>query len=702
MKTTRYSTNTNLTMKTFSRIFFISVILCSIAYTANAQSKLNWKEHLQMGDDLFNRKSYYNAIEHYKSTVAANPDNLKALYQLGESHRLIRDYYASEKYYKQLIDKDTKTEYEDALFYYALMMKMNRNYAGASEYFDKYLNLEEDDDDDENKGMKDWAQREKEGCALDSLLTDSGDIRFVHLGNTVNSSFSEQAPYPISDKEFMYSSLRSDKPIEIIDTFSRQPLTGQFARIYKARNTGENNFEVELIDTTINIYQTHAANGSFSPDGKLFFYTQCKNRNDVEVVCRIVVSKHNNGIWDNPIPLPESINDPSSTNTHPAVVIDNAGNTLLFFASDRKPSEGGMDLWVSNFDKNLVFGAPYNAGKLLNTPQDEVTPYYDDSKKVLYFSSNGHPNLGGYDIFKTKMVALEWKKPENMGKPYNSSCDDLYYAIHKTQTSGYLVSNRPGTISLKSETCCDDIFGFTTKKKIKVFGYSYDKNDSTKKPIPDVTLTIYKKNKETGEYEAVKQIVTDSTSNKFELPLREDDDYKIVASKGKYMSEQIFITSEDIKKSDGELPITFQLEKLVKDKVYKLNNIYYAYKSAELTESSKGVLDTLYMLLEFNPRAIIELGSHSDSRGGDEYNEKLSQARAESCVNYLIQKGIKPERLVAKGYGETVLLNNCKNGVTCKEVEHQENRRTEFKVIGETEEGTILVDPKKEAEFDKE
>jgi outer membrane protein OmpA-like peptidoglycan-associated protein len=168
------------------------------------------------------------------------------------------------------------------------------------------------------------------------------------------------------------------------------------------------------------------------------------------------------------------------------------------------------------------------------------------------------------------------------------------------------------------------------------------------------------------------------------------------------MSEQIFVTSEDIKKSNGELPITFQLEKLVKDKVYKLNNIYYAYKSAELTESSKGVLDTLFMLLEFNPRAIIELGSHSDSRGGDEYNEKLSQARAESCVNYLIQKGIKPERLLAKGYGETVLLNRCKNGVDCKEVEHQENRRTEFKVIGETEEGTILVDPKKEAEFDKE
>jgi outer membrane protein OmpA-like peptidoglycan-associated protein len=372
------------------------------------------------------------------------------------------------------------------------------------------------------------------------------------------------------------------------------------------------------------------------------------------------------------------------------------------FSSSRQPSEGGMDLWASRFDKDLNFGAPYNAGKVLNTPQDEITPFYDDSKKTLYFSSNGHVNLGGFDIFKSKMIALEWSIPVNLGKPFNSSCDDLYYTVYKTQAAGYLVSNRPGTISLKSETCCDDIFGFTQKKKIKIYGYSYDKTDSSKTPIPDVTLTIYKKNKETGEYEAVKQIVTDSTTNKFELPLREDDDYKIVASKGKYMSEQIFVTSDDIKKSNGELPIFFRLEKLVKDKTYKLNNIYYAYKSAELTESSKGVLDTLVLLLDFNPRVIIELSAHTDSRGGDEYNLKLSQARAESCVNYLITKGIKPERLVAKGYGETMLLNKCDNNTPCKEVEHQENRRTEFKVIGETEEGTIIIDPEKQAEFDKE
>jgi hypothetical protein len=199
-------------------------------------------------------------------------------------------------------------------------MKMNRNYKGAEAMFEKFLTAEDDDDDADEKLLKDWAKREKEGCKLDSLYSDSGDLRFLHLGNNVNSPFSEQAPFPISDKEFIFSSLRSEKPIEIIDTFTGQPLTGQFARLYKARKGDDNTYTSEMLDTIINVYQTHAANGSFSPDGKLFFYTQCKNKNDVDVVCRIVVSKHNNGIWENPIPLPESINDKTSTNTHPSVV----------------------------------------------------------------------------------------------------------------------------------------------------------------------------------------------------------------------------------------------------------------------------------------------------------------------------------------------------------------------------------------------
>jgi outer membrane protein OmpA-like peptidoglycan-associated protein len=699
MKTNSRYINKTMNMKTLFAALFISLSII----TAAQNIKLNWKEHLQMGDELFARRSYYNAIEHYKSVLSAKPDNLKALFQLGELHRLIRDYYAAEKYYGQVVDKDMQYKYPTAIFYYALMMKMNRNYTGAAAMFDKFLNLEDKIKTD--KSLKDLAAREKQGCALDSLLVDTGDFKFVHLGNEVNSVFTEQAPFPISDKEILFSSLRSTHPIKILDTFTYQPLTGEFARIYKARKTGENEWgNVEMLPENINVYMTHTGNGTFSPDGKLFFYTQCKNDSKMNVVCRICVSKYNNGVWQDPIPLPESINDPSSTNTHPTVVVDNTGSTFLYFSSNRQPSEGGMDIWISRFDRDLNFGAPYNAGKTINTPQDEITPFFDAATKTLYFSSNGHVNLGGFDIFKTKQVALEWQQPENMGKPFNSSCDDMYYTVHPSQRLGLLVSNRPGTYSLKSETCCDDIFGFSTKKKVKYYGHCYDKEDTVKKaPIPGVTITVYVKNKQTGEYEPVKQIVTDSVSSKFELPLREEDDYKIVASKDKYFSDQIFITSDQIKKAESnELPIFFKLEKLVKGKTYRLNNVYYAYKSAELTPASKLVLDTLFMLLEFNPRVIIELSSHTDSRGSDEYNEKLSQARAESCVNYLISKGIKPERLVAKGYGEKKLLNKCADNVPCKEEEHAINRRTEFQVIGETEEGTVIIDKKKQAEFEKD
>jgi outer membrane protein OmpA-like peptidoglycan-associated protein len=203
---------------------------------------------------------------------------------------------------------------------------------------------------------------------------------------------------------------------------------------------------------------------------------------------------------------------------------------------------------------------------------------------------------------------------------------------------------------------------------------------------------LYEKNASTGKFEEVVGFKPEfNAQGQFNIPLRAGNDYKMIATKPKYLNDIKQVTKQEIDLvADGKKFITFSLDKIEKDKVYKLDNIYYDYNSANLRDSSKAVLDGLLTLLTNNPSIVIELSSHTDSRGGADYNKTLSQERAESCVKYLIEKGIDPKRMVAVGYGEDKLLNDCGDKSKCTEEQHQVNRRTEFKVLGELEEGNII------------
>jgi outer membrane protein OmpA-like peptidoglycan-associated protein len=252
------------------------------------------------------------------------------------------------------------------------------------------------------------------------------------------------------------------------------------------------------------------------------------------------------------------------------------------------------------------------------------------------------------------------------------------------------VSNRPGIMSVRSETCCDDIFlyGYYDVKYIAVTGFVFDEDDPSQTPIENATVALFVSglNDIQGDIKIGDDTIINNTPYFFSINF--DKSYKVTGSASGYLSNSATFHTHGINKSDT-LRVDIFLKKFEKEKAYRLKNIYYDYDKWDLRPESEKTLDTLYTLMIENPLIIVELGSHTDIRGSEAYNMNLSQKRAESCVNYLIKKGIPKQRIIPKGYGESKTLEDCTKYADCPDSGtgdcpcHQINRRTEFKIIGE-------------------
>ncbi|MCB0429984.1 MAG: OmpA family protein [Flavobacteriales bacterium] len=332
-----------------------------------------------------------------------------------------------------------------------------------------------------------------------------------------------------------------------------------------------------------------------------------------------------------------------------------------------------------------------------------MTPSYDIETRTMYFSSDGYPSLGGLDIFKVPGEKSRWKKAENMGYPLNSSADDLYYTISKDRSEGFFVSNRPGGVALKNPTCCDDIYSLKWTKYIRVAlaGKVFQVDDSSKvesieqilqkgsnadqekfKPVERAVVSLFLLDP-SGEEEPmfIKSDTTDANGD-YSITMEQGQDYRVTISKDEYLSRSNNFSTKSFTKSDTlkwNAPIV-----AIPPEPIIIRNIYYHFDKSNLTDSAMMTIDTtIYRIMTENPEIVAEISSHTDSRGTDTYNEKLSQKRAESVVKYLISKGIASERLKAKGYGESKPLAPNENPDGSDNPEGRaKNRRTEFKVIG--------------------
>ncbi|HRD51719.1 MAG TPA: OmpA family protein [Flavobacteriales bacterium] len=337
-----------------------------------------------------------------------------------------------------------------------------------------------------------------------------------------------------------------------------------------------------------------------------------------------------------------------------------ADGSALYYVSDMPGGFGGTDLYVCERNAN-GWGLPRNLGPTVNTPGNEMFPTMRGD--TMYFSSNGHRSLGGLDIFRSVMRNGDWSAPENLNYPINTQHDD-FALVMLDGGKGYLSSNRAGQ---------DGIYRFQENSPTLVLNISvFDMDNGSPMAGAEVRLL------EPTKTDPLTLFTNDDGQVSF--PLTVEKLYEVLASKDGVFTERRTVDTrgQRISKTYDE---EFRMQRVVIDKPIVIENIYYDYDKWDIRPDAAVELDKIAQVFIDNPNLSFELGSHTDSRASDTYNLLLSDMRAKSAVDYLIQNGVPSERITARGYGERKLVNRCKDGVECSEEEHQANRRTEFKVV---------------------
>ncbi|MGE0568557.1 MAG: OmpA family protein, partial [Bacteroidia bacterium] len=310
---------------------------------------------------------------------------------------------------------------------------------------------------------------------------------------------------------------------------------------------------------------------------------------------------------------------------------------------------------------------PENLGKIVNTFGNEMFPYTHEDG-TLYFSSDGHINMGGLDVFMTYYNGEKWLRAENLNYPVNTSKDDFAYVLNPDGKTGYLSTNRDNYEDKILELKKND-------PTYILYGNVYQKGNKAKS-IDSAVVEVYNITEKKKQ-----KLLTDKNGN-YKMKLNAKCEYEVACWKPMYFTvtePQVFCMVG--KKYSENFVANFALDEIIIEKPIVLDNIYYDLDKWEIRPDAAKELDRLVDVLNTNPKIHIELSSHTDSRAGDMYNMILSDKRAKSAVQYLIARGIEAGRLKWKGYGESKLVNKCKNNVECAEEEHQQNRRTEFKAI---------------------
>ena len=508
-------------------------------------------------------------------------------------------------------------------------------------------------------------------CGVGKKLIETPiNVEIVNVGNAINTPNQEYVPVITADEsEIFFTSRRSDtegggRDAQIDDYFEDI--------YYSSKNEkGEWQPAVNLGKPVNDI--SHDATVGLSIDGqKLFIY-----RDNKKGIGNIYVTEKKGNEWTTPVELPEPI---TSKSQETSASYDYTGKTI-YFVSARPEGKGGKDIYKSTQNKDGKWGDAENLGAIINTEFDEDAVFLHPDGKTLYFSSNGNNSMGGFDIFKSTLEKGKWSKPINLGYPINSSGDDVAFVLSANGEHGYYTSEKTGGEGKKDIykiIFLDEIKNNSRPKLTLLKGVVFD--NKTKKPL-SALIEIFDNDKN----ELVSSYESNSATGKYMVSLPAGHDYGISVKKEGYLfySENINIPDtaafQEIEKNIG-------LDKIEAGKKVILANIFYDYNKSSLRQSSFNELDKVVELLNQNKNTRVELGAHSDSRGSDAYNLKLSQDRAQSCVDYLTSKGIDKSRLTAKGYGESmpIISDADINKMTTekeKEDAYQQNRRTEFKIL---------------------
>lgn len=517
-----------LAMNRFIQISSVLFILFSLlALKGNAQD-MGWKKHLKTADDFFSNAQYTNAAEHYKAAWLKKPKKKEFIYKAGEAYAVIKDYKNAAEAFKNV--KDDFKEFPLAGLKYARALKQSGDYDSASRELVYFLNNYQGSD---KSVISQVVQNEIRGCELGIKLsaTSNTDVEIRHLNSNINTPETEFAPYGFDDNTIYYSSTMA-----------------AHAEIYRSRKINGEWTKPERPSNFPKIEGEHFCNGNLTPDGQRYYFTICESKESwggLTTECDLYVIKNKGEKWSKPERLRDYVNLEGFTSTHPYTV--HQGNTeILYFASNREGGKGGMDIWYMTRDlktDDIDFSFPINCGSKINTPSDEITPYYDTKIGDLYFSSNGHTSIGGYDIFHASGAKSGWETPKNLGIPFNSSADDFFFVRMPSRNGGFLVSNRLFGAE-KISTTDEDIFAFSDKNAVPTINIQGEIVDSKTNQVLNNVMVSLSQYKEGG----LKQFMANRRfeDGKYSFEVLSGAEYEIEAQRNGYLPKSYVFSARDI------------------------------------------------------------------------------------------------------------------------------------------------------------
>lgn len=659
------------------RIFFILLLAISpgIVLLAQPLNRSTPDAMLKSAQEAETTGNPYAALEFYEDVYDETKD--KAInVKIAKLNFELRDYQQAERQLSRIVLRDRKNEYTDLKYWYAMTLKHNGKYADAADMFNQYISEGQD------KALVEASKREAAGCKIGMRAKQPENLLVNNIGKKANTPQTEASP-SFSGGELYYTSLASK---EVITLDGKEG--DWYSKIYTSTKAGQSaEFgEPTPLGTQINREGWHQGNVSITPDGKTMYFTRVQMENNYLGESKIYYATKGSDGWGAAKEVTGVNGDYIAK--HPCEG-ELFGEKVLFFSANIPGGKGGFDIYYAPKKTEGVFGLPVTLGEVINTVGDELSPFYQDGK--LFFSSNGRETIGGQDVFESQWNGSVWSTPQMLPLGINSSVDDVYYTRSADGYTGFVVSNRPGPNNLKSKTCCDDIYTWEIERiKVELLATTFRFKKSGEKTNPALTGCTVQIVDVSDPNPVNVDTRTNPAANDFAFTLAPDKSYVVIAERQGYESDTVRFNTTGVKKTTKvEKKLTLRTKRppkkekriITRNEPIRLNSIYYDFDKADILPDAEKDLQFLVNLMNQYPDMKIELSSNTDAQGKDDYNEKLSQRRADSAKTWMVAKGIAPERIVAVGYGEKNILNRCKNGVECPDEEHRFNRRTEFKII---------------------
>ena len=651
-------------------LIFVSIVAKTQPVTASKVDVM-----IETANNAAENHDYLNAIEWFEKAYKEDKDQNHQV-AVGDMYMLLRDYPKAEKVYERVLKRDKKDEFFDIRFDYARSLKYQGKYKQAMDEFNAFISIAEDGD------LKNDAKNELRGILLLETVPENIEAAISFAGDNINSPSGESSPAFYADGSLYFTGLNAKTPTVLDGT------EGEYhAKIYSTAKTPDGTFSKAVaLEEAVNRIDFYNTGVSFSADGQRMYFTRAKYNNNKMESSQIYMSKRQADKWSAPYPI-ESINE-GNRSSHPYEG-ELFGSKVLYFISDISGGYGGFDIYYSSISGEN-YGKPVNLGTNINTPKNEESPFYKDG--VLYFASNGHPGMGGFDNFYSEWDGSKWSEAKNMGYNYNTSYDDSFLRFNQSGASGVLVSNRTHKDKKKmknTETCCDDIYLIQIRDIIIDLKLVVN-ND--KGPLEGAVVELFDSGRKTPS-----DSKTNTLGGDFGFLLDADKSYFALITREGYFPDSVsFNTNGIIDDYTVKKTVTLKAKPEAPKRIVKRNepillrSIFFDLDDDKIRADAEPDLEYLKSLLDKYPDMVIELSSHTDSRGDNDYNKNLSQRRANSTKKWLVDEGIVAARIKAVGYGETKLLNKCKDNIKCTEDEHQLNRRSEFKIIAGPQ--TIEID----------